>query len=498
MRQGKSWTGDLHIRRNGGETFWANTTLAPVLDESGQLVHSIAFSSEAVEGTLAARRIERLAFHDELTGLPNKAYFVNQMKQHLVRARRDEHRTAVLLVDLDNFHEVNNRLGYEVGDGLLQRVASRLQAALRECDLVARLRGDEFGVVVDVGPDSVAAADMARRTINAIGKPFRVEDRDVKIEASVGISTFPDDAEEPEELLDRARRALRRGKQQGRARFHFYAPKLDATIRHLKNFEDELRAAATNGQLQLWYQPQVAAEGRLITGAEALIRWNHPSRGLLPPAEFIPLAEQSGQIVQIGAWALHEASRQLAEWQSLGLPEVDVAVNVSAIQFRRQDLVQEVRSALASSGIVPQSLTLEITESVVLQQTDRNLEVLNALRELGVRISLDDFGTGYSSLSYLTRFQVDKIKVDRSFVNQVLRNPVHIAIIDAVVNLGRVLGARINVEGVETQEQLELLLAHKIDEIQGFYFSRPVPPDEFAELLLLNRLSSRTRQRDGQ
>jgi diguanylate cyclase (GGDEF)-like protein len=418
----------------------------------------------------AEAQIAHLAHHDALTNLPNRTLFRKRLEEALARARRGEG-FALLCLDLDRFKEVNDTLGHPVGDALLRAVTKRLQAHVRETDTVARLGGDEFAIVQVSADQPRDAAAFAQRLVEAIGRPYEVEGHHIVVGASVGIALGPGDGANPDELLKNADLALYRAKADGRAAWRLFLREMDARVQARRLLEMDLRRALAGSELELHYQPLVHLRLRRPTGLEALIRWRHPERGLVPPADFIPLAEEIGLIVPIGEWIMQRACTEAATW--LGAPKV--AVNVSAAQFRRGSaLVETVAHALRASGLPPARLEIEITETAMLHDTEETFAALHRIRQMGVSIALDDFGTGFSSLSYLRRFPFNRVKIDRSFVEDLRRND-GAALVRAVVGLCRDLGMAITAEGVETEEQLKWLAAEGVTDAQGYLFSQPVP-----------------------
>jgi diguanylate cyclase (GGDEF)-like protein len=439
-----------------------------------------------VELRREAEMVNHLACHDALTGLANRLSFRNEAEHELRRARRGEE-FALLYLDLDRFKDVNDTLGHPVGDALLREVARRLQAESREVDTVARLGGDEFAVVQAGVKQPHAAQVLATRFIEALGQPYLIDGHHVVIGVSIGIALAGETgiATDADTLMRNADLALYRAKQDGRGKLRFFDPDMDAQAQARHKLEMDLRQALDQGQFELYFQPLVSLQDRRISGFEALLRWHHPSRGLVPPAEFIPLAEEIGLIVPIGEWVLRVACTEAANWvEGSGRAEaLRVAVNVSAVQFTDGTLVETVAKALAHSGLPAARLELEITESVLLHDVERTLIMLHELKSLGVHISMDDFGTGYSSLSYLRRFPFDKIKIDQSFVRNLADGEESGAIIRAVVALGASLRISTLAEGVETQEQLEHLIANGCAEVQGYFFSPPLPGHQVPGLL---------------
>jgi diguanylate cyclase (GGDEF)-like protein len=427
----------------------------------------------------AQEKLAYLAHHDPLTSLPNRTKFREDLEQTLLRVNRDG-RVAVLCLDLDHFKEINDSLGHPIGDDLLKDVASRLRTSVREGDTVARLGGDEFAIV-QAGTDLQASesSSLAERLVEIVGAAYAIHGHQLNIGVSIGIAFAPNDGEDPDQLLKNADMALYRAKEDGRGTYRFFEPGMDARAQARRVLEIDLRAALTRDEFEVHYQPIHDLNTDQITAFEALIRWNHPLRGMISPMDFIPLAEETGLITQLGDWILRKACMDAAAWSR----EVRVAVNLSPVQFRNSNLVQSVISALAASGLAPERLELEITESVLLQDSEATLAALHKLRSFGVKISMDDFGTGYSSLSYLRSFPFDKIKIDRSFVHELATREDSMAIVRAVTGLGKSLGISIVAEGVETNEQLGLLRTEGCTEVQGFLFSRPRPAQDVEAML---------------
>ncbi len=431
-------------------------------------------------------QIRNLAYNDPLTGLRNRQNFIEVLEAHAASCRERGQGYAVLVIDLDRFKPVNDMYGHAAGDLLLRKVADRLGAAVADGDLVARLGGDEFAVLQVDAADEAGTTAFANRCIAALSRPFALDEDIVHIGASIGVASAPAQGYDPEELLRCADLALYAAKADGRGVSRFYQPELDERLRGRRLLEAGLRDALEIGGLVLHYQPLLDSRTRRTVAAEALVRWCHPERGLIAPADFIPLAEESGLIVPIGEWVLRTACRQAARWPI----ELSVAVNLSPVQFRDPHLADKVEAALASSGLDPARLELEITEGVLLSDEKRTLTTLNAIRARGIRISMDDFGTGYSSLSYLRRFPFDKIKVDQSFIRQLPADPESAAIVRAILTMGACLGIATTVEGVETPEQLAFTAAEGCDYIQGYLVSRPLPAEAFEAFLADEALAS--------
>jgi diguanylate cyclase (GGDEF)-like protein len=438
----------------------------------------VATHQDITEATQAEAQINHLARHDALTNLPNRAVFRSNLEDALKRVPRGD-AIAVLCLDLDQFKAVNDTLGHPVGDALLQEVAERLRGCVRETDTASRLGGDEFAIILTTNVEPVGVTSLASRVIEALSAPYTIAGHKVVIGTSIGIALAPEDGDTPDQLLKNADLALYRAKSDGRGVYRFFEPGMDAKVQARRVMELDLRRALEDDEFDLFYQPLINLADRKIVAFEALLRWRHPERGLVAPGEFIPLAEEIGLIVPIGAWVLKQACAQATTWPG----HIKVSVNLSPAQFKSNTLILNVVSALNTSELDPKRLELEITETVMLYDTEGTLATLTHLRELGVSISMDDFGTGYSSLSYLRKFPFDKIKIDQSFVRSLSGEEESAAIVRAVTGLGRSLGMTTTAEGVETADQLELLRKEGCMEVQGFLFSAPVPGEQIGSLL---------------
>jgi diguanylate cyclase (GGDEF)-like protein len=441
---------------------------------------------DITERRKAEAKISHMALHDALTNLPNRLFFHEQMQDRLAHLAPD-HNFAVLCLDLDGFKTVNDTLGHLFGDKLLRQVAERMSGCLGEGDTIARMGGDEFAIVQASIQQPNDAIMLATRLCEIVDRPFDLDGHHVAVGISIGIAIAPTDTTDAHQLLKNADMALYRAKSDGRGTYRFFEPEMDMLMRSRRALELGLRRALAGGEFELYYQPIVNLQNEQISGFEALIRWNHPERGLVAPLDFIPLAEETALIVPIGEWVLRQACSEAMKWPA----HMTIAVNLSAAQFKARNLSQMVLSALAQSGLAAQRLELEITESVLLAGSEPTLQMLHRLRDLGVRISLDDFGTGHSSLGYLRSFPFDKIKIDRSFVHDLAFNTDSKAIIRAVTGLGSSLGIITTGEGVETQEELEYLKREGCTEAQGYFFSKPKPAHEVLQFLSEQGLSAR-------
>jgi diguanylate cyclase (GGDEF)-like protein len=441
----------------------------------------IATHEDITERQRAEERIAHMAGHDALTDLPNRVLLRDRLEHELKRVKRGDC-IAVLCLDLDQFKSVNDTLGHPVGDELLKVVADRLRGCTREPDTIARLGGDEFAIIMTAMQRPTDAAALSRRVRASIAKPYHIDGHQIVVDISIGISVAPIDAIEPDQLLKNADMALYGAKADGRGTYRFFEPEMDARMKARRELEMDLRKALRDKEFELHYQPLVNLQSNEISAYEALLRWHHPIRGLISPAEFIPVAEETGLIIPLGEWVLRKACEQTANWPD----EVKVAVNLSPAQLKNRNVVQMVTSALADSGMAGNRLQLEITESVLMQNTFATLATLHELRKLGVQIAMDDFGTGYSSLSYLRSFPFDKIKIDRSFIEDLSNGAEPLAIVHAVAGLAKCLNMISTAEGVETQQQLEKLQSVGCTEMQGYLSSRARPAAEIERLFIPN------------
>ena len=470
---------ELVARRKDGSEFPIEMMLSPLASAEGILV-TAAIRDITVRRALSLAAAHS-AHHDFLTGLPNRVLLSDRISQAVALAPRHAKQVAVLFLDLDGFKHINDSLGHAVGDQLLQSVAARLQEQVRSSDTVSRQGGDEFVVLLSEAEEWVDAATVAERMIAAIGGVHSVDGQDLNITTSIGISVYPDDGDDAETLIKNADTAMYQAKDNGRNGFQFFRSEMNVRAVERQSIEQGLRAAIGREEFVLHYQPKIDLASGAVTGAEALVRWAHPTRGMVPPSEFIPIAEQSGLIVPIGRWVLREACRQMRTWLDAGMPLRNIAVNVSAVDLRRVGFLDEVLAVLEEAGLEAQHLELELTETVLMNHIDATAATLQGLRGRGVKVSLDDFGTGYSSLSYLHKFPIDSLKIDQSFVNQISVESGGAPLVAAIISMARSLKLRVVAEGVETAAQLAFLQGLSCDEAQGYYFSRPVPPREFAE-----------------
>jgi diguanylate cyclase (GGDEF)-like protein/PAS domain S-box-containing protein len=471
------WSGEIWNRRKSGDSYPQWQTIRAIKDDFGQLSHYVAVFSDVSAIQRSQHELAHLAQHDPLTGLPNRLLFNDRAAHALSTAQAAERGCALLLVDLDHFQGVNDSFGHGVGDLLLKAVVERLQGLLDASLTLARLGGDEFAVLMEGQLNAGRAASLGQKLIDALRPAFVVDGHTLFIGASIGISLFPSDALTAEQLLRNADSALFKAKSSGRARYAFYSEELTAHAQHRVEITAELRHALADQQLRVHYQPVHALGSGATVGVEALVRWQHPERGLVPPGEFIPVAEHSGLIAEIDAWVLATACRQMRQWQIEGHQLEFMAVNISSRWFSHHDLYQQVAQVLADTGLAPAFLELEVTESAVMDDPDRALEQLHRLRELGLQLAIDDFGTGYSSLLRLKRLPVHKLKIDQGFVAGLPGDEDDVAIATAIIALARSMGMQVHAEGIEQPEQAAFLLEHGCGLGQGYWFGRPVAAD---------------------
>ena len=479
--------------RPDGREAWVLTTKVPLQDRAGRIIGTMGISRDITDRKQAEVRICHMALHDELTGLPNRALLNDRMVQAIALATRNCKRVGVLMLDLDHFKSINDSLGHYIGDAVLQEVARRLTACLRESDTVARIGGDEFVIAIPLAASTEEIQQAAQRVQAMLTRPFRIEGHEVHIGASIGICEYPADGEQPDTLLQNADSAMYQAKNAGRGTCLTFSAEMTESTRRRQKMQNDLRHALARGEFSLHYQPLVCTTTGVITGVEALLRWHHPELGTISPGEFIPQLEELGLMAEVGRWVLRTACQQNAEWQRLGIPPVRVAVNLSAQQFVRGDLVSIVESILQETGLDPKWLDLELTESLTLDDSDVTIAAMRNLKHLGVSLSLDDFGTGWSSLSYLRRFQFDRIKIDRSFMRDLASQPAAETVVRSIINLGHNLGLTCIAEGVETTQQLDYLQKQMCPEIQGYLCSPALPADRCAELLRARSFSLHTQ-----
>jgi diguanylate cyclase (GGDEF)-like protein/PAS domain S-box-containing protein len=480
------WT---YVRKDGSR-IWVNLAITALKTQDEKIAGYLGIAFDITERKKLTEYVNHLAHHDQLTGLPNRVLLDDRMRQAIQRAKRNRHKVAVLMVDVDYFKRINDSLGHTAGDALLDSIAKKLCSAVRQTDTVARMGGDEFVIVMPEFRDEKDAEKCAEAIIQKVSTPTMLGNREVNVTVSVGLCVFPDCAHDADSLLKNADAALYEAKEGGRNSFHVFNQSMVVATADKLEFEHDLRHALINGELSLNYQPQVSCVTGEVIGVEALLRWNHPRRGSIPPSQFIPLAEATGLIVPIGEWAIRTACHEGKELQDVLGREIVIAVNLSPRQFRQKTLTTQVGLALRESGLPARSLEIEITEQTLMSNSATTNETLMQLRKLGVKIAIDDFGTGFSSFSYLLQYEVDRLKIDRSFVNRSADDPNAAAIVRAIISMAHGLNLRVVAEGVETNGQLDFLLRRRCDEAQGFYFGKAVPANmvrEQARLISIQR-----------
>jgi diguanylate cyclase (GGDEF)-like protein/PAS domain S-box-containing protein len=469
------------VRRDGIELGIENRVTV-IDDQSGQLIGAVVVIRDVGAARAASLETSHASQHDVLTNLPNRTLFNDRLRQAISLAERQGKQLAVLFVDLDQFKRINDSLGHTMGDKLLRSVAGRLIACVRRTDTVCRMGGDEFVILLSQVENAEDAAISARKILRAVGAPHIIDNKSVDINVSIGGSTYPGAGQDAESLLSQADAAMYEAKQHGRNRYEFFRSDMRARLATRLLLEGDLRYALGRNEFSLHYQPKIDLKTGLITGMEALIRWLHPERGMLLPASFVPIAEECGLMLPIGQWVLLEACRQSRAWSDSGLGVMPVAINVSAVEFQGKDFLSGVRAVLIATGMEPQNLELELTESVLMRDAESAVVTLLALKAMGVRLAIDDFGTGYSSFTYLRRFPVDTLKVDQSFVQEITADPDATTVVDAMINIGKSLKHRVIAEGVETRSQFDFLQRHGCGEGQGYYFSHPVVAEDAGTL----------------
>lgn len=477
------WSGEIWDRKKSGEEYPKWLTINAVNDEQGTVTHYIGIFSDITKNKATEEQLQRMAFYDGLTNLPNRTLCRDRLEHEIKGAHRHDKKLAVLYLDLDRFKYVNDTLGHASGDLLLQQAALRITSCVREEDTVARLGGDEFTVILTDVDDTRIIQRITSNIISRLSEQFTIQGTDVNIGASIGISLYPDNGTDYDTLTKNADTAMYKAKEGGRNTYRFFTEELHAKIKRRMLLEKELRVALEEGGLELHYQPKVNMHSSKIVGMEALLRWNHPVLGPISPAEIIPIAEDTGLIMPLGEWVLHQACRQNATWIKSGYGPLRMAVNLSSRQFEQRDITDQIEQLLIDTGLAPQHLELELTESMVMRDADQTRATLGRLRQLGIYIAVDDFGTGYSSLAYLKQFPIHCLKIDKSFVDDLGKNPDARAIATAIISMAKSLGLSVVAEGIETQEQLELLREEGCDEMQGYYYSRPLPAHDFTLLL---------------
>ncbi len=473
------WQGELVNRRKSGDTFPCWFSVTQVTDVDGNPENYIAIFNDITEHKNSRAQIEFLAHHDSLTGLPNRVLLNDRLDMAITQAYRQKEKLGILFIDLDRFKNINDSLGHSVGDEILIEAAKRLMGSVRTGDTVSRLGGDEFVVLFPKVRDEGALADLTIKLRDCLQQPYMVDGMTLHITPSVGIAVYPEDGTDPNSLIKNADAAMYLAKEKGRNNYQFYTPALNARTLDRLKLESDLRIAIDQGQFELHYQPQIVGKNGQLWGVESLVRWRHPERGLVSPAEFIPLAEETGLIVELGDWVMQRAVKQLALWTREGRDQLVVSINISALQFRQADFARRVHSILQEAGVSPGRVELELTETILMNDVEVAIKTLKELRAMGLRLAIDDFGTGFSSLNYLRRFPIDVLKIDQSFVREMRAEPESLAIVESIIALAHSLGKETIAEGVETLEEYELLCERGCRLMQGYYIARPMPVEAF-------------------
>ena len=481
QREGKAVLRNL---RKDGSIYWSEFYVSPVAGQNATVSHFVLAQYDITAAKNFEAKLEFQAGHDKLTGLANRDLVRERLRQALAYADDYGHAVWLVHVDLDQFKFINDALGHPAGDALLRAVADRLKQGLRSADTVGRINGDEFLLIFIDAREQDTCVGIMQRIMQLVAAPLKIDNHELYLTCSAGIAVYPGDASDAEALTKHAEIAMYRAKDGGRGSYQFYRPEMNQQALERLRLESELRGALERGEFVLHYQPQVELRSGQVVGMEALIRWQHPQLGLIAPVRFVGLAEETGLIVPIGAWVIREACRQNKVWQNAGLPALRVSVNLSARQFYEKELAQSIAAILEETGMAPHTLGIELTESLVMADVEHAVQILQQLHAIGVQMSIDDFGTGYSSLSYLKRFPIDVLKIDQSFVRDITLDPDDAAIVLSIISLAHNLNMEVIAEGVETEQQLEFLRCNGCNEIQGYYFSRPLAADEFQALLL--------------
>ncbi|MFA6189706.1 MAG: EAL domain-containing protein [Sulfuricurvum sp.] len=482
LTRGETWHGELTNRRKDGTEYIHSTNIAPVIDSDGRTTHYIAIEEDISERKINEERINYLANFDSLTGLPNRVQMDDHLHYTLSLAKRNEENFTLMFLDLDHFKDINDTLGHSIGDLLLAELAKRFTGLLREEDTISRMGGDEFVLLLPMS-DVDAAAQVAQKILESIAQPFLLEAHELSVTASIGIALYPADGSDIEILFKNADAAMYRAKQEGRNTYCFYTEEMQINSQRKLKLSNALHTALERNELHVVYQPQISASGLQIIGTESLLRWQHPEFGTVSPGEFIPIAEENGMILSIGEWVLRTAILQAKHWIDKGYPPMIMAINISTVQFRHPNLPDLITNILEEVGLPPEYLELELTEGMAMHNPQAAISIMNNLHERGIRMSIDDFGTGYSSLAYLKKFKVYKLKIDQSFVRDISTDPEDKAIIAAVIQMARSLGLITIAEGVETIAQLKYLREQGCDEIQGYYYSKPLSPEQFESFI---------------
>ncbi len=477
------WSGEIWDRRKNGEVYQKWLTINAIYDNTGETINYVGIFADITEKRKVEKQLKNLLFYDPLTNLPNRTLFEELLAQALLNSQFHDEPLVLLCIDLNRFKDINDTLGYKAGDDLLIQVSKRIRSCVRGTDTVSRLCGDEFMVLLSEVKLKDCVGHLARHLLHVLQQPFHIVGEEVFVDACIGISVYPEDGRNAECLVRNADIAMNFAQKRGQGNYQYFRAQMNENLMHRVTVERELRHALEHEEFILYYQPKYTLTTGRMTGVEALMRWRHPTKGIISPAEFIPVAEESSLILALGEWGLREACRQVKVWQDQGLGALSVAANLSSKQFQDKELLRLVIETLAENGMKPEALELEITESVLMENPDAAAKLLQDIRGLGVRIAVDDFGTGYSSLAYLKKFPVNTLKIDQAFIADIVRDSNDEAIVASILSMAKSLNLKVVAEGVETKGQLELLKKMGCEEVQGYYFSRPLPPEGVAVLL---------------
>ncbi len=481
---------DIFInRKKDGTIYYEEKTISPLRDDNGKIYNFVSVGKDITERMQTQERLHFLAHHDLLTELPNRAMLIERLNHAINRTQSTNEPLAVIFLDLDRFKIINDTLGHNAGDQLLQKVADRLRPCVRKRDTVARIGGDEFVILLENIKDIASITSVASNLLDTLAQPFLLEGRELFVTSSIGIGVYPQDGEDSNTLLKNADTAMYRAKEHGRNNYQFYSADMSTRSLEKLTLETDLRHALDRDQFKLFYQPLVDLKNGMIVGLESLLRWQHPELGLISPDDFIPILEETGLIITVGEWVLRTACGQNRQWQNSGLPTLPVSVNLSARQFSETNLAEQISTILKETQLAPTCLHLEITESVIMNNAASTYNILDELNRLGVHLAVDDFGTGYSSLSYLKRFPIDVLKIDRSFVRDITTDPDDASIVSTVITLAHSLKLKVVAEGVETEEQALFLRNGSCDIAQGYLYSKPIPAQEMMTLLTKQSLT---------
>jgi diguanylate cyclase (GGDEF)-like protein/PAS domain S-box-containing protein len=483
LRKGENFSDVFVNKRKDGTIYYEEKTITPVRDYAGDITHFISTGKDISERMRTQERLHYMAHHDALTKLPNRTLFLDRLRQAMARANWHNRLIAVIFMDLDKFKDVNDSLGHDLGDMLLVQMTQRLSTSVRAGDTVARFGGDEFAILLDDVASEKDVSQLAKKMLDTLAPPFRIQDHEVRVTASVGVSIFPSDGDDSETLLRNADVAMYRAKHLGRNNYQFFSNEMSARAFERLSLENSLRHALQRDEFFLDYQPQVDSRTGKLTAVEALLRWQHPELGVISPTDFVPILEESGLIVKVGEWVLKSACKQAVEWHRQGHEHIMMCVNLSSRQFDNPDFIQAFHSIIAETGIKPERLELELTESMLMRNASKTISALNTLNHVGIQIAVDDFGTGYSSLNYLRRFPISTLKIDRSFIQDVLEDSDDAAITTAIIVMAQSLNLSVVAEGVESQEQLDFLHKHNCYEIQGNFYHDPLSAEHISEIL---------------